>query len=152
MLPKAVIIVGLVAYYISWPWRSFIFYSAVATNEGFGTTEDTFIVGVALELVAMVIFSPVMLPLIIVPVAISKRRSTFPLRIAGANWWMIVIASIAVMLPALDTISTLLYCLEYRHHIATFCMTFAGIILMLAWWYYAIDLAIPRPGQDGRAI
>ncbi len=60
------------------PWRDFYFLQDIADHEGFGTTTDSYIVGVAGQLLATIFLFPVATFLIVFGIAYSTRCTIIP--------------------------------------------------------------------------
>lgn len=149
ILQKGAAIAAFVAFYVSWPWRSLLFYKTAATHEGFSTTADAYIVGVAHEGLAMVLLSPVLLPAIVVPVLASSRSCILPIQREPTRRWIAVLAAVPAALMLWDQLAWMLYCVKYPHHVPTLLLAMVGAMLTVLWWYFAAALC-PRKAASPR--
>ena len=85
------------------PWRDFYFYKDIADHEGFGTTTDSYIVGVAGQLMATVFLFRVAIFLIIFGIAYSTRFAIVP-RFDRFTWgWGLTASFTAVAMLIIES-------------------------------------------------
>ena len=128
----ALCVVGL-AMFATTPWRDLWFYKDIAGHEGFGTTNDSYIIGVAGQFMATIFFFPVALFLIVVGVARSTRFTIFP-RFDRFTWGWALPATLTAMLMLLIESGYVVYGLHHRHHLDTVLISLAYMGYIYVWW------------------
>jgi len=128
----AICILGL-AMFATNPWRDFWFYEDIAAHEGFGTTADSYVIGVAGQLMATVLFFPVALFLIIFGITRSTRFSIRP-RFDRFTWGWGIVSSILGLLMLFIELDYILYGIRYAHHVDTVLISLAYIAFIYIWW------------------
>ena len=140
----ALCILGL-AMFATNPWRDLKFYEDIAAHEGFGTTADSYIIGVAGQVMATVFLLPVALFLIIFGIARSTRFSIRP-RFDRFTWGWGIVASLLALLMLLIESDYILYGIRHAHHLDTVLVSLAYLAFIYIWWCCSL-----AHGKDSRA-
>ena len=138
----ALCVIGL-ALFATNPWRDLWFYKDIAGHEGFGTTNDSYIIGVAGQLMATIFFFPLALFLIIFGVARSTRFTFFP-RFDRFTWGWGLVASLAAMLMLLIESDYVIYGLKHIHHLDTALISLAYMGYIYVWWCCSLSHGLGR--------
>jgi hypothetical protein len=115
------------------PWRDFYFYQDIAHHEGFGTTSDSYIVGVAGQLLMTVFFFPVATFLIVLGIAYSTRCTIIP-RFDRFTWGWGLTASLMAVAMLFIEVDNIVYGLQYLHHLDTVLISLAYLGFIYVWW------------------
>ncbi len=122
-----------IGLFASNPWRDFYFYRDIAEHQGFGTTADSYIVGVAGQLMATVLFFPVAMLLIVFGIACSTRFAIVP-RFDRFTWGWGLTASFTAVAMLLIEAHYVIYGLQYIHHWDTVLISLAYMGYIYVWW------------------
>ena len=128
----ALCVLGLVMFATN-PWRDFHFYKDIAGHDGFGTTTDSYIIGVAGKLMATVFFFPVATFLIVFGIACSTRFAIVP-RFDRFTWGWGLIASFTAVAMLLIESGYVVYGLQHIHHLDTVLISLAYMGYIYVWW------------------
>lgn len=131
-LKISVCVIGL-AMFASNPWRDLWFYEDIAAHEGFATTNDSYIIGFASQLMATAILFPVALFLIVFGVSRSTRFSIKP-RFDRFTWGWGCIASLVGLIMLFIESDYIFYGIRYSHHLDTVACSLAYIAFIYVWW------------------
>ncbi len=115
------------------PLRDFWFYKDIAGHEGFGTTTDSYVIGVGGQLMATVFFFPVATFLIIFGIGCSTRFVIIP-RVDRFTWSWGLIASFTGIAMLLVESEYVMYGLQHIHHLDTVLISLAYIAYIYVWW------------------
>jgi hypothetical protein len=135
---KPFIVVAGIALFASNPWRELAFYESIAAHEGFGTTNDSYIIGFAARLSATVLLLPVAICLIAFGIFPATRFRVLP-RFDEWTWpWGLfsTILAIAMVLIEFDYIR---YAFHFPHHWKTALISVVYIEFIYLWWLCSIS-------------
>lgn len=124
--------IGL-SLFASNPYRDLWFYEDVATHEGFGTTEDAYIIGFAGQLLATVTFFPVAVFLIGVGIGYAHRRSFRP-SLNMIRWPWAILSTLLACLMLMIEWDKMAYCIQHVHHFDTFALSLLYVVFIYYWW------------------
>jgi hypothetical protein len=127
------------------PQRDFCFYKDIAGHEGFGTTTDSYIIGVAGQLMATVFLFPVATFVIVFGIACSTRFAIVP-RFDRFTWGWGLIASFTAVAMLLIESDYVIYGLQHIHHLDTVLISLAYMGYIYVWWCCSLSHG---PGPTG---
>jgi hypothetical protein len=140
--PWLTCIIGL-ALFASNPFRDLWFYEDVAAHEGFGTTEDSYIIGFADQLLATVMFFPVAVFLIVVGIGYAHRRSFRP-SLNMIRWPWAILSTLLACLMLIIEWDYLVYCIQHVHHFDTFAFSLLYLGFIYYWWCCSLTHRSPQ--------
>lgn len=143
--PWLTCIVGLTLF-ASNPFRDLWFYEDVATHEGFGTTEDAYIIGFAFQLMTTIMLFPVAVFLIGVGIGYAHRRSFRP-SFDMIRWPWAILSTLLALLMLMIEWNYLAYCIQRAHHFDTFALSLLYVGFIYYWWCCSLTHWSP-PGRS----
>ncbi|WP_404304931.1 hypothetical protein [Neorhodopirellula lusitana] len=129
------------ALYCSTPWRDAAYFRDIAANEGFGTTADSYAIGIAGSFLSTVMYSPIALLLIGYGIFGSPRIALLPKRPQSFSMWAIF-ATIVFGMMIVCEIGYIDSAVRFRHHQDTGVWSLACIAFMYVWWCCSLNHSV----------